>query len=597
MATTQKQYLDYNGLKYLLSKLSYTKAAETGKFLTGITEKNGVIEATSASLAVTDIPKLGTPTAYSAATAVADNVATITNTITRDAGDPLAASFKLGVSGSLSLTRADNGDLTIGYTAPAESVKGVKADGYLTLGADDKLLDINGAKLANASTTPNPTGTLLTTQAYVDTQVSKAIAGGVQYIGTTNVLPTGAANGYMYKVVYGEGDTPFAVGSVTVKNGDIIIYKTTGEAGSWDVIPSGDDVEYTGIKVGSTTVIGATTGGDATFAAGEGLSVAGAASTVTYSHAVPTGAAATTSGFYKIATDKFGHVTGTVEVAKADITGLLGDYVSTIGGKSGAITLKAASETNGVINLSISDAGELSAAIAGLGSAAFEAKEAFAAASHKHEIADVTGLQAALDGKQATIAESSATIASAAAGVVTLKAGIKQTAGAIANNDDADITLAKIVTTGKAEDVTYDKGATELTATNVQGAITELAGKVKDVEASAGVTSFGGQTGAITVNKTGAANGSINFTVGDDKILKGTVAGWTTKQDAFEDGSAAIVTTAADSAVQTEAAENSTSTTIKSVTQTNGKIGVSTEAVVEFKTISNSEIDALFAQA
>lgn len=587
---TQKRYLDLNGLKYLLGKLSYTKAAETGKFLTGITEKNGVIEATSASLAVADIPKLGTPTAYSAATAVADNVATITNTITRDDGDPLAASFKLGVSGSLSLTRADNGDLTIGYTTPAESVKGVKADGYLTLGADDKLLDINDAKLANASTTPNPTGTLLTTQAYVDTQVSKAIAGGVQYIGTTNVLPTGAANGYMYKVVYGEGDTPFAVGGVTVKNGDIIIYKTTGATGSWDVIPSGDDVEYTGIKVGSTTVIGATTGGDATFAAGEGLSVAGAASTVTYSHAATTGAAATTSGFYKITTDKFGHVTGTEAVAKADITGLLGDYVSTIGGKSGAITLKATSNTNGAVNLSISDAGELSAAIVGLRSAAFAEKDDFAPVTHSHEITDVTGLQAALDGKQAKFDDGTATIASVAAGVVTLKAGIAQTGGKIANSG-TDITLAKIATTGKAEDVTYDKGTTELTATNVQGAITELAGKVKDVEASAGVTSFGGQTGDISIDDTTETLLSVKFNmVGvvdtDEKKLTGTVN--------FTDGSAEIVTTVADSAVQTTGAENSTSTTIKSVTQTNGQIGVSTEAVVEFKTISNSEIDALF---
>lgn len=589
---TQKRYLDLNGLTYLLGKLSYTKAAETGKFLTGITEKNGVIEATSASLAVADIPKLGTPKDYSAATAVADNVATITNTITRDDGDPLAASFKLGVSGSLSLTRADNGDLTIGYTTPAESVKGVKADGYLTLGVDDKLLDINDAKLANASTTPNPTGTLLTTQAYVDTQVSKAIAGGVQYIGTTNVLPTGAANGYMYKVVYGEGDTPFAVGGVTVKNGDIIIYKTTGATGSWDVIPSGDDVEYTGIKVGSTTVIGATTGGDATFAAGEGLSVAGAASTVTYSHAATTGAAATTSGFYKIATDKFGHVTGTEAVAKADITGLLGDYVSTIGGKSGAITLKSGytAEANpGSINLTMVD-NELNAAIVGLGSAAFANTDAFAAAAHTHKIADVTGLQAALDGKQAKFDDGTATIASVADGVVTLNAGIAQTGGKIANSG-TDITLAKIATTGKAEDVTYDKGKTELTATNVQGAITELAGKVKDVEASAGVTSFGGQTGDISIDDTTETLLSVKFNmVGvvdtNEKKLTGTVN--------FTDGSAEIVTTVADSAVQTTGAENSTSTTIKSVTQTNGQIGVSTEAVVEFKTISNSEIDALF---
>lgn len=42
----------------------------------------------------------------------------------------------------------------------------------------------------------------------------------------------------------------------------------------------------------------------------------------TISHAVPTGATAKTSGLYKIATDKFGHVTSTAAVTKTDITAL-----------------------------------------------------------------------------------------------------------------------------------------------------------------------------------------------------------------------------------------------------------------------------------
>lgn len=42
----------------------------------------------------------------------------------------------------------------------------------------------------------------------------------------------------------------------------------------------------------------------------------------TISHAVPAGAAAKTSGLYKIATDKFGHVTSTAAVTKTDITTL-----------------------------------------------------------------------------------------------------------------------------------------------------------------------------------------------------------------------------------------------------------------------------------
>lgn len=42
----------------------------------------------------------------------------------------------------------------------------------------------------------------------------------------------------------------------------------------------------------------------------------------TISHAVPVGAATKTSGLYKIATDKFGHVTSTAAVTKTDITAL-----------------------------------------------------------------------------------------------------------------------------------------------------------------------------------------------------------------------------------------------------------------------------------
>lgn len=60
-----------------------------------------------------------------------------------------------------------------------------------------------------------------------------------------------------------------------------------------------------------------------TISAGSGLSGGGDLSTNrTISHATPTGATTTTSGFYKFSTDSFGHVNGTTAVAKADLTGL-----------------------------------------------------------------------------------------------------------------------------------------------------------------------------------------------------------------------------------------------------------------------------------
>ena len=64
------------------------------------------------------------------------------------------------------------------------------------------------------------------------------------------------------------------------------------------------------------------TGTVTSVATGDGLTGGSITSSGTVSHAVPTGAAVKASGFYKIATDKFGHVTGTTAVAIADITGL-----------------------------------------------------------------------------------------------------------------------------------------------------------------------------------------------------------------------------------------------------------------------------------
>lgn len=66
----------------------------------------------------------------------------------------------------------------------------------------------------------------------------------------------------------------------------------------------------------------ANTGTVTSVAAGDGLSGGTITGTGTISHTVPTGAAVKASGFYKIATDKFGHVTGIADVTKTDITGL-----------------------------------------------------------------------------------------------------------------------------------------------------------------------------------------------------------------------------------------------------------------------------------
>ena len=100
-----------------------------------------------------------------------------------------------------------------------------------------------------------------------------------------------------------EGKTYTAGTHITISDDNAI-------SAAW---PTSSDSGYAGInKTGTVTSI----------ASGDGLSGGTITGTGTISHATPTGAAATTSGLYKITTDKFGHVTGTTAVAKTDITAL-----------------------------------------------------------------------------------------------------------------------------------------------------------------------------------------------------------------------------------------------------------------------------------
>ena len=69
----------------------------------------------------------------------------------------------------------------------------------------------------------------------------------------------------------------------------------------------------------------------------------------------------------------------------------------------------------------------------------------------------------------------SATIASESNDVVTLKAGVTQTNAAIDNSSDSDIVLAKAAKTGAAEDISIEDTDGLFTATDVEGALAELA--------------------------------------------------------------------------------------------------------------------------
>lgn len=66
--------------------------------------------------------------------------------------------------------------------------------------------------------------------------------------------------------------------------------------------------------------------------------------------------------------------------------------------------------------------------------------------------------------------DSTATIATVANGVVTIKAGLEEVDGIVSNDSNADITLAKVATTGSAEDVAYG-ASTAKAALDTIGAI------------------------------------------------------------------------------------------------------------------------------
>lgn len=117
---------------------------------------------------------------------------------------------------------------------------------------------------------------------------------------------------------------------------------------------------YSNIKVGSTTLAAKSTTDTVVFEGGTNISVAGSTAgdnkSVSFSHTVPTGAAANTAGFYKFATDSTGHATNLTAVNTSDITALIGAHSLTLSktnatNDTAAITIGSTSYTVGPIPL------------------------------------------------------------------------------------------------------------------------------------------------------------------------------------------------------------------------------------------------------
>lgn len=73
-----------------------------------------------------------------------------------------------------------------------------------------------------------------------------------------------------------------------------------------------------------------------------------------------------------------------------------------------------------------------------------------------------------------------ATIASKSGDVVTIKTGVTETAGKISNDSGTDIVLEEVATTGAAADVSVADANNKITATNVEGALEELADAINN---------------------------------------------------------------------------------------------------------------------
>nr|DAH49599.1 MAG TPA: hypothetical protein [Caudoviricetes sp.] len=117
---------------------------------------------------------------------------------------------------------------------------------------------------------------------------------------------------------------------------------------------------YSNIKVGATTLAATSKTDTVAFEGGRHISVAGSTAdgnkSVSFSHAVPTGAATKTVGFYKFATDSTGHAISLTAVAASDITALIGAHSLTLSktnaaNDTAAITIGRTSYTVGPIPL------------------------------------------------------------------------------------------------------------------------------------------------------------------------------------------------------------------------------------------------------
>ena len=229
-------------------------------------------------------------------------------------------------------------------TVPTDVSAFTNDAGYITNAALASYLPLSGGTLTGALTLSGaPTANLhAATKKYVDDAVDAlpepmVFKGSLGTSGTITTLPTASSSneGWTYKVI-----TAGTYASQAADVGDTFI----SDGSAWVLIPSGDEPSGTVTNVGISNTDGGIT------VSGGPITTSG---TFTVNHTIPSGASAVaTAKLYKIMTEKFGHVNGKAEATKADITGLLGNYVTGIKlgasatALTGEVTIPAVTQTN-----------------------------------------------------------------------------------------------------------------------------------------------------------------------------------------------------------------------------------------------------------
>lgn len=183
--------------------------------------------------------------------------------------------------------------------------------------ADSGVTKATAAQTAadNAQKTANSKASMNEVNNAINTAIGKITQFDIQVVES---LPTNGIKGVIYLIKHSHGDKD---------NYDEYIWNTAANPAAFEKIGN-TDVNLSGYVPTSRKINGQTLTKDlnvgtvTSVGSGNGLTGGTITTSGTISHAVPTGAKETGTGFYKISTDGFGHVNGVTAVTPKDITDL-----------------------------------------------------------------------------------------------------------------------------------------------------------------------------------------------------------------------------------------------------------------------------------